>query len=178
MTLPRTIRPSLAISALVASALSAAQAAEPPPPVVYGPGVWVLDARQVFAADAVLELQIHGIGAGPCEPCFPTLVFKDSVSFDGTLRVTMNDNSFMYASLTYGLFSYWNSLPSGRFSRIELPDLPPSLGWSTDSLYNSGYIMVQSPAGVPEPATWALWLAGLALAGGVARQRRRQCQRS
>jgi hypothetical protein len=150
-----------------------AQASEAPPPVVYGPGVWPLDTPQAFAADGVLELQIHGIAAGPCDPCVPTLVFKQSVNFDGTLRVTMNDHSFMYASLTYWLFNYWGGLPSGRFSRIELPGFVPSLGWNTDSLYVNGYIMVQSPLAVPEPSTGALWLAGLALAGGVARRRHR-----
>jgi PEP-CTERM motif len=141
--------------------------------VVHGPGVWTLDTAQAFAADGVLALQIHGIAAGPCNPCVPTLVFKQGVSFDGTLRVTMNDHSFMYASLTYWLFHYGGGLPSGRFSRIELPRLDPSLGWNTDSLYVSGHIIVQSPHAVPEPSTGALWLAGLALAGGVARRRHR-----
>lgn len=169
MTLPRPCGRWLATGLLAAWPL--AQASEAPPPVVYGPGVWELDTPQAFAADGVLELQIHGIGAGPCDPCVPTLVFKDSVHFDGTLRVTMNDNSFMYASLTYWLFAYHGSLPSGQFSRIELPGLDPSLSWNTDSLYTSGYIMVQSPAAVPEPTTWALWLAGLVLAGGLARRR-------
>ncbi len=150
---------------LAALALAGSQAASAAT-TVYGPGVWRFDTPQVFGPDSVLELQIIGIGGGPCAPCSPTLVFEQGVHYDGTLRVTMTPSSFVYASQGYTLFSVWSAPPTGRFHTVELPVLDPSLGWNTDSLYSSGSIMAQSP--VPEPAAWLMALLGLA---GVAGRR-------
>lgn len=149
----------LAALLLAAWTLSSAQAADVAA-TVYGPGVWRFDALQVFTPDSVLELQIIGIGGGPCAPCSPTLVFEQGVHYGGTLRVTMAPGWFVYPSQGYTLFSVWTAPATGRFHSIELPALDPSLGWNTDSLYTSGSIMAQSP--VPEPAAWLLGLAGLA----------------
>lgn len=136
-------------------------AAAEPATETYGPGVWHFTAPKVFAPDSVLELQITGIGGGPCDPCSPILVFEQGVHYDGTLRVTMDPSWFVYASQGYILFSVWTAPPTGRFHTIELPTLDPSLGWNTDSLYTNGSIMAQSP--VPEPASWLLALGGMAV---------------
>lgn len=158
----------LAAWLLASSAMSGALAAEPATET-YGPGAWYFQEPKVFGPDSVLELQIIGIGGGPCSPCSPTLVFEQGVHYDGTLRVTMAPSWFVYASQGYTLFSVWTALPTGRFHTIELPQLDPSLGWNTDSLYSNGSIMAQSP--VPEPAGWLLGLAGLGVLAGLARQR-------
>lgn len=137
--------------------------------MTYGPGVWHFDTPQVFTPDSVLALQITGIGGGPCDPCHPLLVFEQGVRFAGTLRVTMTPDWFFYASQGYTLFSYWNVLPEGQFSVVELPALPDGLAWQSD-LYIGGTIRALAPLAVPEPGTWALWLAGLAAGAGVARR--------
>ena len=139
-------------------------AAAEPATESFGPGVWHFTAPKVFAADSVLELQIIGIGGGPCSPCSPTLVFEQGVHYDGTLRVTTNPSWFVYASQGYTLFSVWSTPATGRFHTIELPALDPSLGWNTDSPYSNGSIMAQSP--VPEPAGWLLALGGSAVLAG------------
>jgi hypothetical protein len=146
----------------------------PPATAVYGAGVWRFDTPQVFGTDSVLELQITGIGGGPCDPCHPLLVFEQGVQFGGALRVTMVPGDFVYGSQGYTLFSYWQSLPEGQFSTVQLPGLPDGLGWATD-LYISGSIRALQP--VPEPAAWALWLAALGAGAGLA-QRARQAVRT
>jgi hypothetical protein len=148
----------------------AAQADGAPATETYGPGEWHFTAPRVFGDDSVLELQVIGIGGGPCTLCHPILVFEQGATLAGTLRVVVQPATFFYASQTYALFSWWTSLPVGQFTSLELPALPDGLFWNTASLYNSGTLQVQQP--VPEPGTWALWLAGLAgLAAGAARRR-------
>jgi hypothetical protein len=168
-TLPPISR-CLAAGLLAGSALSGAVAA-PPATEVYGPGEWYFDEPKVFGPDSVLELQITGIGGGPCVRCSPILVFKQGVQFDGTLRVVMEPSWFIYASQFYVLFSFWSARPEGQFSQVELPALTGDLSWKISDLYINGMIQAQSPLAVPEPATWALWLGGLGVVAGLARRR-------
>jgi hypothetical protein len=100
-----------------------------------------------------------------------------TVHFDGTLKITMDDRFLPWGGHLMFLFGYrgvpdvpGTALPTGRFHTLDLPPLDPSLGWSTDSIYASGSILLAQL--VPEPATWALWLGGGALLAGVARLRR------
>jgi hypothetical protein len=134
------------------------------------PGVHVFDAPQVFSPDSVLELVLSG-GLG-CDPCNTVLIFQNTVHFDGTLRLTMDDKFIPWGGHLIGLFSYrgmpdvpGTALPSGRFHTLDLPPLDPSQGWSTDSLYATGSVLLAQL--VPEPSTPALWLTGGALLAGL-----------
>lgn len=163
----------LAAASLSALLLSAAQAAEPVTTVL-GPGEWVYTTPQVWGPDDVLAL--HFTGDVGCSPCYPRLVFQNTVSFGGTLKVTLADNFLPYGGQWMMVFVYQGNgtpgsgLPTHRFDHYDLPALPPEHGWSTDSLYTSGQLLL-SVAEVPEPAPSALWLAGLAGMAWWARRR-------
>ncbi len=138
------------------------------------PGVHVFDTPQVFGPDSVLELVLSG-GLG-CDPCNTVVAFRDTVHFDGTLKLTMDDRFLPWGGHSIQLFSYrgiadvpGTALPSGRFHTLDLPALDASQGWGTDSLYSNGTVLLAQL--VPEPATWALWLLGGALLAGVALRR-------
>jgi PEP-CTERM motif len=167
----RHIHRALAAGLLACSALPGALAATPAPEV-YGPGEWFFKDRKVFGPDSVLELRIIGIGsASGCVRCSPILVFEQGVQFDGTLRVVMEPSWFVYGTQFYTLFSFLSARPEGQFSQIELPALSGDLAWNDGDLYLNGRIQAQSPLAVPEPSTWALWLAGLGMVGALVRRR-------
>ena len=144
--------------------------------VLLAPGLHIFDTPQVFGPDSVLELVLSG-GVGCASPCHTQIQFQHTVHFDGTLKITLDD-----AFLTWGghlMFPFVYSgipntpgtaLPSGRFHTLDLPPIDASLGWSTDSIYSSGSILLAQL--VPEPSTLALWLGGGALLAGLARLRR------
>ena len=163
----------LASASLSALLLTGAQAADNPVTRVLGPGVWTFTTPQVYGPDDVLDL--HGTGEVGCSPCYPLLVFQTTVSFGGTLKLTLPDNFLPYGGQALMLFVYQGNgmpgsgLPSHYFDHFDLPALPPDHGWNTDSLYTSGRLLLT--AAVPEPAMPALWLAGLA---GIALLRRRR----
>lgn len=144
--------------------------------VRFEPGLHVLDTPQVFGPDSVLELVLSG-GVGCVSPCYSQIQFINTVHFDGTLKITM-DSAFltwgghlMFPFVFSGIPStQGTALPSGRFHTLDLPPLDASLGWSTDSIYSSGSILLAQL--VPEPSTLALCLGGGALLAGLARQRR------
>jgi hypothetical protein len=140
------------------------------------PGLHIFDTPQVFGTDSVLELVLSG-GLGCASPCHTQLQFRHTVHFDGTLKITMDDAFLTWGGHRMFLFSYWGipdtpgtALPTGRFHTLELPPIDASLGWSTDSIYSSGTILLAQL--VPEPSSLALWLGGGALLAGLAYRRR------
>ena len=144
--------------------------------VLLAPGLHIFDTPQVFGPDSVLELVLSG-GVGCASPCHTQIQFQNTVHFDGTLKITMDDAFLTWGGHLMTLFSYWGipntpgtGLPSGRFHALDLPPLDPSLGWSTDSIYSSGSILLAQLG--PEPTTLALWLGGGALRAGLAHRRR------
>lgn len=139
------------------------------------PGVHVFDTPQVFGPDSVLELVLSG-GLG-CNPCNTLVVFEHTVHFDGTLKLTTDENFFPWGGHLIWLFSYrgipdqpGTGLPTGRFHTLDLPALDPSQGWTTDSLYSNGSVLLAQL--VPEPSSLAMWLAGGALLAGLGRRQR------
>jgi len=93
------------------------------------------------------------------------------LAFGGTLRLSSWDGYTGQAGDSFDLFDWGSS--SGSFSLIDAStlQLAPGLVLDTSSLYLDGRIAV---AAVPEPGTWAMWLAGLAGMGAVVRRRQRQ----
>jgi hypothetical protein len=97
------------------------------------------------------------------------LVFNGGVSLTGAgLDVVYINGWTASAGQTYDLFD-WNAGLTGSFSRVSLPALGKGLAWNTSALYTTGDISV---AAVPEPETYAMFLAGLGLMGAIARRRR------
>lgn len=144
--------------------------------VLLAPGLHIFDTPQVFGPDSVLELVLSG-GLGCASPCHTQVQFQHTVHFDGTLKITLDDAFIPWGGHLMFLFSYrgipdtpGTALPSGRFHTLDLPPLDASLGWSTDSIYSSGSILLAQL--VPEPSTLALWLGGGALLAGLAHRRR------
>lgn len=168
--------PWLAAAGIALLAPAAAQSADSPQVLRLEPGLHVFDQPQVFASDSVLELVLSG-GVGCASPCHSQLLFKSTVHFDGTLKLTLDDQFMPWGGHPMFLFMYWGvpdmpgtGLPTGRFHTLDLPPLDPSQGWSTDSLYTNGSILLAQL--VPEPPTPALWLGGVALLAALARARR------
>lgn len=69
----------------------------------------------------------------------------------------------------YDLFD-WNGGVSGSFVALDLPTLAGGLTWDASDLYAGGTLSITA---VPEPASWALLLAGGAAIAGLGRRRRR-----
>ena len=143
------------------------------------PGVHVFDAPQVFGADSVLELVLSG--GLDCDPCNTVVVFRNTVHFDGTLMLTMDDKFIPWGGHLIWLFSYLGipdvpgtALPTGRFHTLDLPTLDPSQAWGTDSLYTTGSVLLAQV--VPEPSTPALWLAGGTFLAGLTRRGNRMAR--
>jgi hypothetical protein len=69
----------------------------------------------------------------------------------------------------YDLFDWGSS--TGSFALIDFSGAPlaPGLFWDSSELYTAGVLKVSA---VPEPGTWALWMAGVACMGALARRRR------
>ena len=93
------------------------------------------------------------------------LVGIGTLSAGGTLALSFSDGTAWDAGAVFDLFDF--ATFAGRFAAVEIGGLDAArvdLG----RLSLDGTVTV-SP--VPEPGTWALWLAGLATVGGLARRR-------
>jgi len=56
----------------------------------------------------------------------------------------------------------------GNFEDFYLPTLAQGLSWDVSQVHTTGLLSV---SGVPEPQTWALWLAGLVGLGALGQRR-------
>ncbi|MHC4716188.1 MAG: PEP-CTERM sorting domain-containing protein, partial [Planctomycetota bacterium] len=87
------------------------------------------------------------------------LVVQGDMVCDGTLDVSMVlvTPSMMVEGLVFDVLD-WGGTIEGQFDQVNLPDLPPGLGWDTNDLYTTGELRV-----IPEPAALVLLTAGGAL---------------
>ena len=94
------------------------------------------------------------------------------MSLAGTLRL-VSWNGFVAKAGQHVDLLDWSSL-NGQFDNIDANGFKLAAGSQLDfsRLYTTGEVLVTTSA-VPEPATTALWLAGLGLVGGIARRRQR-----
>lgn len=105
----------------------------------------------------------------PEDQAFDRLIVDGELQLDGgELIVTMLGAPAAQLGDSYD-FLDWGSL-SGHFDSLDLPALSAGLVWDTSRLYIDGVLSV---AAVPEPASWALLLAGgCAVSGRLRRQAR------
>jgi probable HAF family extracellular repeat protein len=121
---------------------------------------------------SLLTMEIGGLSAGSQHD---RIHFTGSASFEETsfLSITLINNFVPHAGDVFALFSYALA-PTGNFEDFYLPGLSAGLSWDVSQLHTTGVLAVTS---VPEPAPAALWLAGLAGMGVVARRRAATRQR-
>lgn len=93
-----------------------------------------------------------------------------TLAFGGTLRLATLDGFDAVAGARYDLFDWGRAV--GSFGHIDLSQavLPDGMRWDTRELYSDGVLRI---AAVPEPSTWILSAAGLALVAATGRRRRR-----
>ncbi len=92
------------------------------------------------------------------------------LSLGGSLKLTSWNGFVAQAGQSFDLLD-WGSV-SGNFASIDASGFAIADGTVLDTsrLYVDGTVSVMA---VPEPQTWALWIAGIATLGAVARTRRR-----
>lgn len=101
---------------------------------------------------------------------FDKYIVNGHLSFGGTLRLASWQGFSAQAGQSFDLFDWGSS--SGGFERLDASDFAHAAGTVLDfsRLYSTGEVRVLA---VPEPASQALWLAGLGgLAAWAARRRR------
>ena len=127
------------------------------------------DAGNVsFGSGNVYLEEIGGLAAGTE---FDKYVVAGTLSFGGTLNVVWWGGFSGAEGQSFDLFDWGSS--TGTFSTLDFSAAPLAAGltWDTSRLYLTGEIAITA---VPEPESWALLLAGLAIVGRAARRARRE----
>lgn len=132
------------------------------------PGLVTVNPNVTIGASSPVLMELGGTEPGFGDDRHDKIVFNGSVTLEGgPLNVVWWDGFAGTAGDSFDLFD-WNGTLAGSFGAIDLPSLATGLVWQTGDLYGGGSISI---AAVPEPGTWALWLAGLAGIGGLVRRR-------
>jgi autotransporter family porin len=128
------------------------------------PAAVTFAGNATFDATSLLEMELGGLTPGGG---YDKVIVAGLLTLgNGTLDVTDFDGFTPTAGNMFDLLD-WGSL-SGTFSQIMLPTLSDGLAWDVSRLYLDGTISV---AAVPEPQTYAMLLAGLALLTFAMRRR-------
>ncbi len=134
------------------------------------PGLVTVNPNTTIGAASRVRMELGGTVPGFGDDRHDKIVFNGSVRLEGgPLDVVWWGGFAGQAGQSFDLFD-WNGALSGTFGARNLPGLASGLVWQTGDLYQGGTIAI---AAVPEPGTWALWLAGLAGLGRLTRRRYR-----
>jgi hypothetical protein len=132
------------------------------------PGLVTVNPNSTIGAASPVRMELGGTLPGFGDDRHDKIVFNGSVRLEGGLLDVVWWGSFAgQAGQVFDLFD-WNGGLSGSFGTLRLPALAAGLVWQTGDLYDGGSLAI---AAVPEPETWALWLAGLAGMASLARRR-------
>jgi autotransporter-associated beta strand protein len=122
------------------------------------------------SSTGTLQMEIAGLTRGTG---YDALNVTGALTFGGALELTFIEGfsgSSLTTGATFNLFD-WGSA-TGTFSSLNLPDLAAyGLAWDISDLYTTGELSVTTSA-VPEPSTYALALAAVALCATAIRQRK------
>ena len=133
--------------------------------IVIGPdGVLVVNAIQ-FEAGSVLQFDV---GTDPDGHARLGRLDHAGLRLQGELRLGLTGYAAQVGDSFAVLATYPGGDLVGMFDRVVAP------GFTVASVYDAGGLTVTLTGvqAVPEPGTWALWLAGAALVGARARRRR------
>ena len=124
-----------------------------------------------FANAGTLDFGLSGLGS------FGTLALAGSTALGGQVGVHFLGNYLPNVGDSFQLITYGSY--SGGFTNASWAFADGSKIVTFDPIYNSGNftLTVQSIQAVPEPATYAFMILGLALIGGIARRRGRSGMR-
>jgi hypothetical protein len=105
---------------------------------------------------------------------FDKYVVDGKLTLGGTLKLTSWNGYVAQAGQRFDLLDWGSTV--GSFTRIDASGLKLAAGTKLDysQLYTSGTVSVSA---VPEPGSYAMLMAGLALVGTVARRRQRAAAR-
>ena len=124
-------------------------------PVAPGSSPGILSVEDIiFAAGSTLQVELGGPARGTE---YDVLAASGNIGIEGgsALAVTLINAFAPQEGDAFDILDF--AALGGRFGTPTLPALGGDLAWNTDGLYTSGVIQV-----VPEPASAALLLAGLA----------------
>ena len=115
---------------------------------------------------SLVTMELGGLTAGSQHD---RIDFSGSVRFEETsfLQINLINGFTPHAGDQFSLFSYTQA-PVGNFEDFYLPTLAQGLSWDVSQVHTTGLLSV---SGVPEPQTWALWLAGLVGLGALGQRR-------
>ena len=99
------------------------------------------------------------------DPTLPNLVFTWNGPDFRAVGGPFADFNFAFKAI-----SKYKQLALGLFSAVAVKNNDVGPGGPGTKTYNTGYVTV--PGAVPEPATWALMIAGFGLIGATLRRRR------
>ena len=132
------------------------------------PGVFTDLSTDALVLLAPSNTYFADIGAGS----FDRYVVNGQFVLGGTLKLVSFGGYTGHTGDHFDLFDAAHL--SGSFARIDTSSftLAQGLSWDFSQLGSSGVVSITGvPAPIPEPGTWALWLAGLAWLGARACRR-------
>ncbi len=141
------------------------------------PGVLTISGDYTQGAAGTLLVELGGLAAGAQ---YDVLAVTGTATLDGRLDITLyNLGGGTFVPHLGEAFDILNARDIvGRFSVLPLAGPAAGLAWGVEYLHDvSGTTdvvrlsVLASPTAVPEPATHALWIAGLGFIAGVARRR-------
>jgi len=127
------------------------------------PGQLSITGNLALTASSILEIEIGGTTPGVG---YDVLDVSGNLALDGTLHVTFVNGFSPSSSDVFDFLDF--SSATGSFDTVQLPPLPPGVGWDAAAIANGG------AAGVPEPAGAVMTTISLGVTALMKRRRQRR----